>query len=328
MPALAPLTWASAVLGVFFAVGGRTSVGSWRRAQARGESYGRWLARRIARLAGPLPVAAAVALPLIGVAALVGLDPRTARAFLLISVQPLWFLAVYAALTAAAGLAVRLDQRWGNWSLLGMAAAIALFDLSRRGVLPGVGWLTWLAALPGWGFAFQIGVAWERGGWSRRAGRRLALGGLLGAAGLIGLAGYSPAMILGPGSLGQSNTHPPSLMALALASAAVGAVIWGEPLWRQLVARNPPGRIAAAFARDPIGVLIWHQPAALLPALVLTAAFPGLALPGLTTAPVDPAWVIWRLAWLPLFAVLLAAVLAVRSGTSPSDAARRGGRRS
>jgi hypothetical protein len=54
-------------------------------------------------------------------------------------------------------------------------------------------------------------------------------------------------------------------------------------------------------------ILCWHQTAMLLPALTTGAS---TALAGLTTAPVGTGWVAARLAWLPLFALLLTGLVA------------------
>ncbi|MDR3202053.1 MAG: acyltransferase [Bifidobacteriaceae bacterium] len=310
MPWLAPLTWAVAVLAVFFAVGGRTSAESWGRAAARGETAPAWLARRLRRLAGPLAGAAGAAAVLAGAALAAGIPVATLATVGAICAQPLWFLGVYAVLTALTPLAVRLDRRAGLAAPAAMAGAVAAIDAWTRGALPwaapsGVGWL---ALLPGWAFAFQLGARWARGPVGRRAAKATFLGGVGGVIVLMGFCGYSVSMVGGPG-LGRSNTHPPSLALLALEAAVVGSIWAWEPALRRAAARPRVRSLSGLAGTAPITILALHQAVALAPALLAGLVWPAAGVPGLTAAPDGLGWVAARLIWLGLFAGLLAAAV-------------------
>lgn len=101
MPQFTPVSWVFQTLAVFFLVGGHVGAKGYASARARGESYGRWLRARMGRLFRPV----AVVLVVWAVAACVmlasGVDQDTVRALGKLVWSPLWFLLVFAALTAA-----------------------------------------------------------------------------------------------------------------------------------------------------------------------------------------------------------------------------------
>ena len=63
-----------------------------------------------------------------------------------------------------------------------------------------------------------------------------------------------------------------------------------------------------------MGIYLWHQP--VLVAVTALTAHLGRALPGLHTAPAGPGWVAARICWLPLFALVLAVLVASRRNPS------------
>lgn len=144
MPGLAPVSWMFQTLAVFFLVGGRVGARGYASARARGESYGSWLGARMVRLFRPVAVVTAVW----GVAACVmlasGVDEGTVRALGKLVWSPLWFLLVFAALTAATPLVAGLHPLWP----LAVVLYVDLFRLGFDGPAA-LGWINVAAALAG-----------------------------------------------------------------------------------------------------------------------------------------------------------------------------------
>ncbi|KPC67327.1 membrane protein, partial [Streptomyces sp. NRRL F-6602] len=94
---------------------------------------------------------------------------------------------------------------------------VAVVDLLRYGPWPAgmPTWLSLLNVLPGWLFAYQLGVGWGEGRMSRRAARVLLFGGAALFAVLLWEFGYPMSMVGVPGEA-RTNSHPPSLLVLAL----------------------------------------------------------------------------------------------------------------
>ncbi|WP_213455249.1 acyltransferase family protein [Rhizomonospora bruguierae] len=307
LPWLAPASWGFQLLGLFFLVGGYSAVRALDRAHGRGESTGAWLRRRFRRLGAPVLAATALAGAALPVAAAAGVPGSTLRAWAVLFVQPLWFIAVYAVLTALTPYALRLDRRLGAWAALPMAAAVAVVDLLRYGP-PGATWLGYLTVLPTWLLPYQIGVAWARGRVRRAAAWSLLLAGGALFALLVGWLRYPLSMVSVPGTA-RSNSNPPSLLVPALAAAQAGAaILLAAPLDRML--RRPvPWAAVAALNLAAMSVFCWHQTA--LVAVSAAGATLGPPLPGLTTSPEGIGWLAARLAWLPVFAAALAGLVAL-----------------
>src|SRR5262245_403911 len=147
---LHPATWFFQMLALFFLVGGYTAVQGLHRARERGETDLRWVGRRLWRIGRPVVAATVillVALPLLGLA---GLSAGTARTTVVLFLQPLWFMAVYAAITALTPILLRLDRRGGLWAVLALVGVVAVLDLLPLGPP-----LSYLSVLPAWAFAYQ-----------------------------------------------------------------------------------------------------------------------------------------------------------------------------
>ncbi|MEV4297302.1 acyltransferase family protein [Microbispora rosea] len=302
MPQLAPVSWLFQTMALFFFVGGRVAVESHGRARGRGVGHRRWAAARMARLFRPVA-------PLLGVWSVAavamlgwGADPGTVYALVKLVWSPMWFLLVFAALTAATPLAARLHPAWP-------LAAVALADLVRFG-LDGPSWAGWLNVGTGWLVPYCLGALWARGRLDGRlTGWALLLGGAAATAALVLWAGYPASMVGVPGAP-VSNQSPPTVAAVAFGLAQCGAaLVLSGPLRRVL--RRPAAWAPVALANlSAMTVFLWHQTAM----IAVTAAalrLAGRALPGLHTVPGDPGWVAARLAWLPAFAAALALCWAV-----------------
>ncbi|BAJ28303.1 MULTISPECIES: acyltransferase [Kitasatospora] len=304
MPFMAPLSWVLQMLGVFFLVGGRASALSLRRAAERGVPTGRWLRGRVLRLVRPVLGVAAVWAALVPLLHALGVPDAPVRTGAVLMVQPLWYIAMYLVLTALTPLCVKFGALTRGWGSAGLLAAVAAVDFLRYGPWGGAmpGWLSLLNLLPGWLFAYQLGVDWAHGRLTRAGARLLALGGAALFAVLL-LVFHYPASMVGVPGAARTNSHPPSLLVLALASAQAGvAVLLKDRLGRAL--RRPLLWLPVVVVNlGAMTIFCWHQSAMFLTALAGSRLG---ALPGLTTAPDSGGWALARLAWLPVFGAVLA----------------------
>jgi peptidoglycan/LPS O-acetylase OafA/YrhL len=318
LPALAPLSWVLQMLGLFFLVGGYAGAKSLERARARGASYGSWVRGRLLRLARPVIAAIAILSAALSVLALAGVPTGTLRTTVVLVVQPLWFVAIYALITALTPVALWLDRRLGVLSALPSLLVVAVVDLLRYGpwqhAMPG--WLGMVNLLPGWSFAYLLGIAWAHGRIGRRGAGLLAVGG--GALGLLLVLrlGYPASMVGVPGA-GRVNSHPPSLLVLALAALQSGLAIRFRDRIEALLHRP---RLWAAVALGNLcamTIFCWHQ-IALMTLSGATLMLVPAGLPGLHDAPDGLAWVLHRVEWFPAhLAVLAAYVTLARRFESP-----------
>ncbi|MGA5194657.1 acyltransferase family protein [Streptomyces exfoliatus] len=298
---LAPVSWVLQMLGIFFLVGGYASVLSYRR---RKGSTGEWLKGRLARLGRPVLGVTAVwaaLLPLLHFGLGVPVDSlRTASTLV---IQPLWFVGVYTAVTALTPLCVRAARRLGVWAAAPLLGSVAVVDFLRYGPYADAvpSWLSLLNILPGWLFAYQLGVSWGEGRVTRRHAWALLLGGTALFAALLVWFGYPASMVGVPGEA-RTNSHPPSLLVLALAAAQSGAAILLRNRLGALLRRPALWAPVVIVNLSAMTILCWHQTA------MLTAAIPASYLgevPGLVGAPDSVGWIVARLAWMPVFAGLL-----------------------
>ncbi|MFD8893668.1 acyltransferase [Streptomyces sp. NPDC059566] len=300
---LAPASWVLQMLGIFFLVGGYASALSFGR---RTGPVRAWLKGRVVRLGRPvLGVTAvwALAAPVLYAA---GVPEATLRTGATLVIQPLWFVGVYVVVTALTPYCVRAARRLGGLSAAPLIGTVAVVDFLRYGPFADSvpSWLALVNILPGWLFAYQLGVCWGE----RRIGRRgawlLLAGGALLFAALLAVFHYPASMVGVPGAA-RTNSHPPSLLVLALASAQSGAAILLREQLAKLLARPALWAPVVVINLSAMTILCWHQSA------MLAAAVPGSfagELAGLTTAPDGPAWIAARLAWMPVFAVLFVGI--------------------
>ncbi|MER6945814.1 acyltransferase [Nonomuraea sp. NPDC000554] len=316
LPQLTPVSWVFQTLAVFFLVGGHVGANGYASARARGGTYGRWLGARMSRLFRPVAAVLVVWTAAAGAMLASGADAEAVRTLVKLVLSPLWFLLVFAVLTAVTPLAARLHP-------VVPLAVVALVDLFRLG-LGGPAWLGWVNVAAGWLVPYCLGAAWARsaerghaawakggltsraawvmGGLTSRAGGwALLLGGAAASAGLVLWGGYPAAMVGVPGAA-VSNLDPPTLAAVTFGLAQCGAaLLLLGPLRRAL--RRPAAWAAVALVNlSAMTVFLWHQTAMI--AVTAIGLLAGV-LPGLHTVPDGFGWVLARLAWLPAFAVAL-----------------------
>jgi len=295
LPVLTPVSWVFQTLAIFFLVGGYSAATSFRG------DYRAWLVRRMTRLSRPVAFLAAtwtlVAAGLIAA----GVSWPTLHVLGTLVLDPLWFLGVFALLTAATPVAVGLVSRFRAGAALIPVAIVAGVDLVRFG-LGDLAWLGWINVLAGWMVPYLLGIAWARGAFAGRKVPALMLGGGVAAtAALVLWAGY-PASMVGVNGAAISNLNPPTLAAVTFGIAQAGlALLLREPLARWM--RRPLAWAAVAVTNlSAMTLFLWHQ-TAFITVTMLSSLFGRL--PGLQTAPSSLAWVAERLAWLPVFAVVL-----------------------
>ncbi|MFI7499082.1 acyltransferase [Streptomyces sp. NPDC049687] len=314
MPWLAPVSWVFQTLAVFFMVGGHVATRGLASARARGGTqgtYAGWLRSRLARLFRPvLAVLAVWTVAAVGLL-LGGASFVTVHTVVKLALSPLWFLLVFAALSAATPLLARLNPLWP-------LAVVLHVDLVRFG-LGGPSWLGWVNLAAGWLVPYTLGAAWARGELERpRAGWTLLVGGAAATALLVGLAGYPASMVGVPGAA-VSNLNPPTLAAVTFGLAQCGLALLLRDRLRRAMTRPSAWAAVALVNLSAMTVFLWHQTAMM--ATTATGLLAG-RLPGLHTVPAGPDWVAARLLWLPVFGLVLGVCWAAFHGFE-SGAGRR-----
>ena len=303
-PAVQWLTWVFQIMPVFFVVGGFSNTASWTAAVRDGRGYGDWLGSRLVRLVRPVLAFALAWCAVVVALTVVGVDPASVRAGSI--AQPLWFLAVYVLVVAAAPAMVAAHRRRG-WAMpVAMAAGVALVDLARWPLgVPLVGWVN-LALV--WLFAHQLGIAWRDGAvtsWPRRRVAGLAVVGLGGLVLLTSTGGYPHSMVGGVGEA-RSNTFPPSLALVALGLWQFAAALLLRPAVDRWLDRPGVWETVVAANGMAMTVFLWHLTALLVVAAI---ALPGgwMPQPAAGSAP----WWVMRPVWLVLLALALVPLLAL-----------------
>jgi acyltransferase-like protein len=230
----------------------------------------------------------------------------TVHTLLFLVISPLWFLGVYAVLTALTPAAMWLVRRFGAWAAVFPTAVVAVTDLVRFG-LPGVGqhgpaWVGWVNVAAGWLVPYLLGMAWARGSLrGRRVPALMLAGGAAATAALIAWAGY-PASMVGVNGAHISNLNPPTLAAVSFGIAQCGLALLLRD-WLARLMRRPLAWAGTALVNlSAMTLFLWHQTA------FVTVTSLGLLagrVPGLLTAPTGGLWVAERLTWLPVFAITL-----------------------
>ncbi|MFI2411482.1 acyltransferase [Streptomyces sp. NPDC018947] len=311
-PWLAPVSWAFQTLAVFFLVGGHVATRGWAAARHRGTPYRRWLAARLGRLFRPVVAVLTLWTVTATLLFLTGADHGTVRTLVKLALSPLWFLLVFAALTAATPLLARLHPLWP-------LAVVLHVDLLRFG-LGGPAWLGWVNLAAGWAVPYTLGAAWTRGGLEhRRTGWTLLAGGTAATAALVAWAGYPASMVGVPGAA-VSNLNPPTLAAVTFGLAQCGLALLLRERLRRALGRPVAWAAVALVNLFAMTVFLWHQTAMM--AITATGLLAG-RLPGLHTLPDGMDWVAARLVWLPVFALALGVCWAAFHSFERGDGRRR-----
>lgn len=295
LPGLAPVSWVFQTLAVFFLVGGHVAAQGYESARGRGVSYGQWAGGRLGRLFRPVAAVLVLWSVASGAMLLGGVGTDTVRTLLKLVLSPLWFLLVFAALTAATPLVTRLSPLWP-------LAVVAAVDAWRFG-FGGPAWIGWVNVAAGWLVPYTLGAAWSRGAFARRTPAALLMvGGVAAMAALILWGGYPASMVGIPGAA-VSNLNPPTLAAVAFGLAQCGlALLLRGPLARVMERPRAWAKVALVNL-SAMTVFLWHQTAMM--AVTAMGLLISTDLPGLHTAPASMGWIAARLLWLPVFAAAL-----------------------
>jgi hypothetical protein len=198
----------------------------------------------------------------------------------------------------------RLHQRYGCWVLVVLVVLVALGDVAR---LRGPAQFGMGNFIFGWLAIHQIGFAWRDG--QLRFGPRtwvpLLFGGLIALCGLT-LAGPYPVSMIDISGQRLLNASPPTLALLAATTFQLGLVVaFRDPAQRWLQ-RGVPWLLVVAVNRVVLTVFLWHMSAVVLLVGLLSALH---LLPTPTVGTTD--WWLWRVPWLVMLAVVLAALVAL-----------------
>src|SRR5580704_13801605 len=254
MPWLTPLSWVFQTLAVFFLVGGYSAARSYRG------GYLPWLRKRMIRLARPIAALVAVWIPVTVGMYLAGVQATTIRTLLFLVYSPLWFLGVYAGLTAMTPAAMWLVRRFGVWAAAFPIAVVAVADLVRFG-LGGPSWVGWINLPAGWLVPYLLGIAWALGSLRGRRGPALMLaGGVAATAALIIWGGY-PASMVGVNGSHISNLNPPTLAAVTFGIAQCGLALLLRD-WLARAMQRPLAWAAVAMVNlSAMTLFLWHETA-------------------------------------------------------------------
>ncbi|PZF92973.1 acyltransferase family protein [Micromonospora deserti] len=350
LPWAYPLTWAAQVMPVFFVVGGFANAASLTSRRARGGDATDWLLGRSARLLRPttalLLTLAAGAL----VARLAGVEATLIRPVVWFATIPLWFLAAYLVVVPLTPPMHALHRRFGLAVPLVLAALVTLGDVGRA---VGPADLALPNYLFGWLAVHQLGFAWydahadrlgrddsparpghpeparpdpgrglrtRRLPMSRRAGWAALLGGLAAAVLLTGVGPYPVSMLNVPGER-LDNAAPPSLALLTVTTAQLGLILLLRDPAERWLHRSRPWQAVIAVNAVVLTVFLWHLTAAIL----LVGALDAVG--WLPTPAVDTtAWLAWRVPWVLMLTVVLAALVAVFGRIETGSSRTAGGR--
>jgi len=303
------LTWIFQVMPVFFFVGGFSNGVSWDSAQHKQLRFSQWLEARFRRLLGP-------AIPLILLWTLLGVigfssgvHPEMIRIGSQISLVPVWFLAIYFFIVMLVPLSRRIWHRFGFASVI-IPILLATFNdwLFFNTDLQWLGWFNYFLI---WGAVHQLGYAWQE--------QRLVSGvkafiiGLIGALVLVLLTqlGPYPLSLVGVPSQGISNTTPPKLPLIALATAQIAFLLSLEAPAKQWLAKGRVWTSTVLINGLIMPIFLWHSTVMMLIIGGLFWLVPNLLLAEPGTVQwwsLRPLWVIVYLAvmmvFLPLFLTL------------------------
>jgi peptidoglycan/LPS O-acetylase OafA/YrhL len=307
VPGLWCTTWLLQVMPVFFFIGGFSNFTSMESTLRRGKSVASFLRSRLVRLLKPTAVFLGVWLVVLVALNLVGiLKPVHVRSTVLLF-GPLWFLAVYLAITALTPLMRSLHLRFGIAAIAVMVFLAAGVDvLHFAGKVPVAGWLNMAFV---WLVAHQLGFFYADGTLARARRRThlaIALGGLAALLVLTHVGAYPKSMV-STGFERGSNMSPPTICILALTCWLVGAVMYLRGWVNRWLAHPGPWKTVIAANSVIMTIYLWHITAY----AAVFGLFALLKVPG--SAPGSAGWWLERPIWLVGPALVLSLLIMVFS---------------
>ena len=297
------VTWVVQVMPIFFLVGGYANG---RALASKGDAfeYGDWVTRRVRRLFTPvIPLLVVWTILIVVLGPFIPTD--VVRAGAMSATVPVWFIAVYVAITAVAPMAYRWWASAGLWSVVALGGAAIVVDYLRFAIdVPGVGWINFLFV---WLAVHQVGFWWasrERDDNTITPALGMAIAaGSLGVLIAVTWSGWYPVAMVGVPGAEVTNMTPPTFAMFLLGMMQAG-VIWAAsgPISR-FAHRSRPWHGVVAVSGVMMTIYLWHLTAMTLVASVFLFAFDGRAFriePGTTE------WWLTRPIWV---AVLVAVTL-------------------
>ncbi len=326
------LTWVLQVMPVFFFVGGFSNYSGLRAVLDGKRTVASFLGNRVRRLLVPFSVFAIIWAGLMIVLRALGIGPdEWLRGFRLNNIPfgPLWFLAVYLAVTLASPWTARLHRRLGAAVPLALAATIVAVDLLAFGAgLAGVRWLN-VAAM--WLLTHQLGYFYADGSLVRVSRRMLwtvTLGALAAMVVLTSIGVY-PRSMVGTDAVffslkpieRISNMNPPTVVILAHSTWLIAAVLLLRERLTRWLAQTVQWGVTVLINQSIMTVFLWHMTAYLV---VILLAWPlGLGRELEST----PRWWLERPFWIVVPAWVLLVLVAAfsrfeRESTGAAGASR------
>jgi peptidoglycan/LPS O-acetylase OafA/YrhL len=304
LPWAYPITWIVQVMPVFFIIGGYANAASLASHRGRGGDGVSWLQDRAARLVRPTTVLLTVLAVGAVAARVLRVDPEYIRMAVWVASIPLWFLAAYLVVVAAAPVMQRLHQRYGLRVIAVLVVLVALGDLARLNGLELLGAGNFLF---GWLAVHQVGIVWRDGRlpFRPRVWVPLLLGGLAAALLLTVVGPYSISMI-DVGGQRPRNATPPTLALLAVATFQLGLLMAVRDPAERWLHRRRPWLAVVAVNSVVFTIFLWHMSAVVLLVGVLDT-LGVLPMPVVATTE----WWLWRLPWLLLLTVVLIGLVAL-----------------
>lgn len=303
------LTWGAQVMALFFIAGAYANATSWRRHVAAGGGYGAWLTGRARRLLGPtVPFVIGWSVLAAVVAWHGGVPGELLGTVGQLVAVPLWFLAVFFLVVAAAPVMVALHDRYRLRALgVLLLATLAVEVASRVAGVPLIGWLQFALV---WGTVHQLGLFWQDGS-LRRAGRALWATMALGGGTALWLAtvvlDWYPVSMVGVPGAARSNNSPPSVALILLGVAHLGLVMLAHRRLSAWLERPAVWRATVGLGAISMSSYLTH----LTGMVVVLAAAAASPLGGLLlgVAPGTGAWWAARPLWLLAYALATAPLI-------------------
>jgi len=306
-------TWFLQVMPLFFVVGGFANLSAYR---SRRKGY---IRRRLLRMGRPTAVFLGAWIVIDGARALIAPATGSVLEWGVVVFVPLWFVGVYAIVTAVVPITVWLHERLGGIAALGLFAIVALHDLVRfrlgftAGALP--------MSVFVFVFAHQLGYFWRDGMFVQSRGRAwFTMGGAaLALFALTSVDPYIRSMVSLPGF---SHMNPTTVCIAVLAVFQLGVAEVLRPRVELLLARTRVWKAVVVVNAYAMTTLVWHM----TPWVALVLAFEWMGNPLVTEPTLH--WWLGRPVWLLVPMAGLVPLLAVFARFERERAARGSARTS
>jgi hypothetical protein len=213
---------------------------------------------------------------------------------------PIWFLAVYLLVVAAAPMMLRLHERYRLAVPAVLTVVVVAFDIAARG--HGIGFFGWANFIPVWLAVHQLGFFWQDGSLERLRPHATKIAGVLVAAiTALTFFGPYPVAMVGVRAADGSNNTPPTVLMVVLGLAQLAVAIRLERRVQRVLERPRVWTAVITASGVAMTVYLWH-----MTALILTIG--ALWVTGNPLLDVEPMTVTWFMTR-PIFLALVALVL-------------------